>query len=486
MQLIGVLVLAAAVLAGVAAAATRPRIILYGFAAFVSIVGINVHFGVTLYLSRVFVLLFLASLLMKTALGARVEVSPRLLGPFVLIFALIVFFQLVAALTSPQVSDGVRQVFIYASAMLIFLAVIVVADTKEAVIRAVYIYLGAGIVQALYGMYQVVGAPLAWPTYQTLMAGIPTANDRTQDGFLYAGAYEAFRATGFFSADVSHYAGFLAGIIVLAVSLIVYNRRAIFPYIAAIFGTMGMIFSLSRSGMLACIVFGFPALFFLLSRIRPLGKIIYQSIVVPGVVGIVFAVTLGHFVLSSYGLELPNVSEIISTRFADLLAPGSNRSESMGEHLATRMAGLTAFASSPMLGVGLGVNAMQWFDTYAQRGWGGSHSHHLDVLGQTGLVGLTLQFLFMGIVGAYMWRGFFITRDRSRERYVLGGLLANYIAIFFGNFLYAYFMQDFVWFVMGAGVALSRLRILEATADSGALAFKSRGAPRAQPVQSPP
>jgi hypothetical protein len=473
------------VVLAVAAVTIRPRIILYGLAAFVSIVGVNIHVGATLYLSRVFVLLFLASLLVKTALGARVQVSPRLLGPFVLIFALMLFFQLVAAFTSPQVADGVRVVFIYVSAMLIFFAVIIVADTQEAVVRAVYIYLAAGIFQALYGMYQVVGAPFAWPTYQTFMAGIPTANDRTDDGFLYAGAYEAFRATGFFSADVSHYAGFMAGIIVLAVALIVYNRRAIFPYIAAIFGAAGLIFSLSRSGMVACVVFGFPSLFFVLSRIRPLGKVIYQSIVIPGAIGAVLALTLGHFILTSYGIELPNMWEIISTRFADLLTPGSNSTESMGEHLATRIAGLKAFASSPVLGVGLGVNEMPWFETYAERGWGGSHSHHLDVLGQTGLVGLSLQFLFMGIVGAYMWRGFSITRDQSRERYVLGGLLANYLAIFFGNFLYAYFMQDFVWFIMGAGVALSRLRILEAT-RKGRTVAPSPAAPSAQTARSLP
>lgn len=44
----------------------------------------------------------------------------------------------------------------------------------------------------------------------------------------------------------------------------------------------------------------------------------------------------------------------------------------------------------------------------------GAHSHHLDILGQTGLIGAGLQFIFMA----------------------LAGLLYAYIAIIFGNFMY--------------------------------------------------
>lgn len=52
---------------------------------------------------------------------------------------------------------------------------------------------------------------------------------------------------------------------------------------------------------------------------------------------------------------------------------------------------------------------------------------------------------------------------QGQGQYILAGLLASYIAIIFGNFMYHYFTLDFVWFLMGCGVALSRLLILEAS-----------------------
>jgi hypothetical protein len=310
-------------------------------------------------------------------------------------------------------------------------------------------------------MYQVVGSTFNWPTYQTLMGDIPTANDRTLDGYLYSGAYGAFRATGFFPADVSHYAGYMAGIVVLGLALMVYDRRWVLPYVASISGAIGLIFSLSRSGILACIVIGIPTLFFLLSKIRPVGRVLYRSVLIPGVIGIVLFGVVGPIVVSSYGIELPNASKIIESRLADIFDPGSNARESMSEHLATRMAGLNAFATHPLLGVGLGVNATPWFDEFAMRGWGGSHSYHLDVLGQTGLIGAVLQFLVMGLAIRLMWRAFMAKGDLSIERHALAGLLAAYIAIVFGQFMYAYYMNDFVWFLMGTGVAMSRLILLE-------------------------
>lgn len=60
-----------------------------------------------------------------------------------------------------------------------------------------------------------------------------------------------------------------------------------------------------------------------------------------------------------------------------------------------------------------------------------------------------------------MWRALFVSNENSLARHMLAGLLASYIAIIFGNFLYHYFTLDIVWFLMGIGVALSRLLIIE-------------------------
>lgn len=446
-------------------AVSRPHTVLYALAAVVSIVGIHIFVGITFYLSRIVVILFIFSIALRLLRAERIRLPAQFLSNYIFLFGLILFFQLFSVMLSAQVADGLRQIFIYLSVMALFLVVITVATSVEVIIKAIKIYLWAGLIQGLYGIYQVVGGPLSWPTYQNLMAqaGIPTSNDHTTGGYIYSGMYHSFRAIGFYPADMSHYAGYMVGVLLLAISFLVYNRRMILPYFVILFGGAGLILSLSRSGILAFIIFGIPALFFLLSRVRPpRARSLSRTLILPGLLGVVLIFVIGGPLLSTMDVALPDATEILSTRLADLSNPGTNKDESMNEHIATKLAGLDALMSSPMLGVGLGVNASPWWSETYHRGWGGSHSHHLDILGQTGLIGAGLQFLFMLIVGRYMWKGLFVTSENSLERHLLAGLLASYVAILFGNFMYHYFTLDIVWFLMGCGVALSRILILNA------------------------
>lgn len=445
-------------------AASRPHFILYALAAVVSLVGINIHLGATFYLSRIVIIVFLISLLLRFALGRGIHLPFKFLSKYVVLFSLIIFAQLISTIFSLQILDSMRQVFIYLSMMAIFIAVIMVGTSIEVIIKAIKIYLVMGLVQGIYGIYMVIGGPFGWPTYQTLLlADIPVANDHTRGGHMYFGAFGAFRAMGFFPADMSHYAGYMAGILILAMAYMVYDRRLFLPYLVVLFGGAGLLLSFSRSGLISFVVFGIPALIFLLSRVRPPNTKGIISLIAPGLLGLTLAGVIGPPVLSSLGVKLPNTIEIISTRMDDLFAPANSQfGGSMEEHIATRVAGLDALVSSPLVGVGLGVNASPWYSESYDRGWAGSHSHHLDILGQTGLIGTVLQFLFMALVGSYMWRGLFVTRENSLARHLLAGLLAAYIAILFGNFMYHYFMLDIVWFLMGCGMALSRLLILDA------------------------
>lgn len=444
--------------------ASRPHFILYALAAVVSLVGINIHVGATFYLSRIVIIFFIISLLVRLALDRRIRLQTQFLSRYIVLFCLILFFQLISTVFSSQILEGVQQILIYMSMMAIFIVVIMVGTSIEVITKAIKIYLVTGLIQGIYGIYMVIGGPFGWPTYQTLLlADIPVANDHTINGYVYFGAFKTFRALGFFPADMSHYAGYMAGVLILAIAYMVYDRRLFLPYLIVMFGGAGLLLSFSRSGLISFVVFGIPTLIFLLSRIRPLNTKGLISLAAPGLVGLALIGMIGQPVLSSIGIELPNTIEIISTRLDDLFVPaGSESGGSMEEHIATKLAGLHAFASSPLLGVGLGVNASPWYSESYDRGWGGSHSHHLDILGQTGLIGAGLQFLFMALVGRYMWRGLFVTRENSLARHLLAGLLAAYIAILFGNFLYHYFMLDVVWFLMGCGMALSRLLILDA------------------------
>jgi len=450
--------------AAVAFAAVRPAFILYALAAVVSLVGINIHLGVTLYLSRLVIIVFLASILIRTAMGERACLSRSIVPPFAMLFGLILANQLVSVLFSAHLLDGLRQVFIYLSLMVLFTTVVVVGTSVEAITRAVKIYLVVGLIQGLYGMYQLIGGRFGWPTYQSLMVGIPVANDKTLEsgGYVYSSALEAFRPNGFFPADVSHYAMFLASVLVLALALLIHNRRSLFLYVVLIVDTLSLLASLSRSGLLALILFGIPSLLFLVWRVRPTVGRLYSHILKPFLRVVMVGVVVVPLLLIYLETDVIDTFARIASRMSDLVDWGENPKESASLHILTRLLALDAFSSSPLIGVGLGVNASNWYSEYFQSAWGGAHSHHLDSLGQTGLIGAGLEWLFMGLVARYMWRGLFVRRGNSPERIMLAGLLAAFVLIVLGNLLYHFYLLDFVWFLMGCGVALSRAMILDA------------------------
>ena len=94
--------------------------------------------------------------------------------------------------------------------------------------------------------------------------------------------------------------------------------------------------------------------------------------------------------------------------------------------------------------------------------WYGAHSHHFNILGETGFLGAGLEWTVMAFVLLQMLRGLRHSRPRSQEQLVLVGVLAAYVTIVLGNFFYAYYTNDFVWFLMGCGWALSRTARREA------------------------
>jgi hypothetical protein len=443
---------------------SRAYLTLYALAVVVSLVGINIHLGVTINLTRIVIFFFYISIILKMAAGKIYHLPLNFLSPFVTLFSLTLFVQFISTILSDHALDGLRQIAIYISLMVLFITINIIGVNVRVITKAVYIYLFIGLVQGLYGMYQVIGGPFSWPTYQTLMEGIPTTNDRTVNGYYYTGAYQSFRPTGFFPADVSHYSGYMVGILIISLALLAYNRRSLFLSAVLVSGIMGLLFSLSRSGILTFILFGIPILLFLLWRLKPLKHWSISMFVAP-VLPLVLMVVLGVLaapVIGALGIDLTSTLDNIYTRMIDLVNAGGNENESMSIHILSRALGLDAWLSSPIIGVGLGVNASPWFSQNYQDYWTGSHSHHLDILGQTGLLGAILEWSFMWLVARYMWRGLFVANHYCQEQYLLAGLLASFIAIILGNLLYHYYINQFAWFLMGCGVALSRSIILDA------------------------
>ena len=429
--------------------------LIYWLAFVVSIVGVNIHYGITFYLSRIVILLFLLTFLLKSSFNKKID-KIWIYIPFISIF-----IQFISVIFSPRKIDGFQNVFIYISCFFIFILVIAYANKIEHIVKAIKIYLFVGIIQGLYGIYQLFGSIRGWPTYQTILAGIPMANDRTEDGYFYSGPFAAFRAIGFFSSDVSHYSGYLAGVLILSIALISYDKTKFYPYLVFFIGLIGLIFSLSRSGILAFIVFGIPTLYYTLRRFGLINR--FNIFKYKFSFFLIFILIL--FINNSpFKEEIPNPFITLSDRFEDIVNPNEDNGGSMNEHIYTRELGIDAFLSSPIIGVGLGVNASPWYSEKYQAGWGGSHSYHIDKLGQTGLVGIIIEWILMFMILKYMIKALKVKNDNRISKFLLSGLFATYLTIILGNFLYYYYLNDFVWFIMGCCVALSRI-IIKANAE---------------------
>ncbi len=435
----------------------RPSIILYALALAVSFIAVNIHVGFTIYASRVFLLMLIVVIVLRSLIYGKSGIYLNINPVFVILFILILFVQSLSLPLAENPVEHARIMFIYVSMMAIFIAVLILGSSIKALKKAVRFFLGFGIVQGAVGVYQVVGAIQGWPMYQKLIYGnqadtIKTGNPRHLMGVFYSGFDAMPRAFGFLS-DVNQYGGYLVVVILLALAFLVFNRRDILAYLALFFGGAGLVLSLSRSAWLTLIVFGLPALIFLMKRAGFFSHRLRGLMIRIGFV--VMLILAAGFFANQKGLF--NIQEVISKRIVSFV---SNESSAEG-HILTRLAALDAWKTSPLIGIGFDYIYSGWYSARYDHLWFGAHSHYFNVLAGCGIFGLGLEMFFMAVVFLYMWRGLNRSRSDSQERMLMVGLLAVFISILFGNLFYHYYMNDFVWFIMGCGVALSRRIVCE-------------------------
>ena len=430
----------------------HPAVILYALACAVSFIAVNIHLGFTFYVSRVLLACLLIVILIRGMHNLRGGIDLHVNQAFLILFFGTIFIQVITSLSAPSVSDSFRQMFIYLSMMSIFLAVLFLGVEVPVIIKAIYFYLAFSIVQGLVGVYQVIGGLRGWPMYQDLMGDIPMGNLRNAQGIYWFPEKMVPRAFGFFS-DTNHYAGYMVGVILLALALIVWNRRRVFPYVVLTTSCAGLLLTLSRSGIITLVGVGIPVLLFLLHRARFSARWLFRPMLL--LCGVLILLSLAGMEM---GRDLQTRSgevNFLDTLWGRLESLGAS-DEDVQLHLLTRLLALDALVTSPLIGVGMGVNASPWHSDRYNEDWHGAHSHHLDAMGQTGLLGAGLEWIFMALVFLSIWRGLKQSQCGSQERAVLAGLLAAYVSVLLGNFLYHYYLNDFVWFLMGCGVALAK------------------------------
>lgn len=447
-----------AILAIILLVVNKPHLILYWLGLSVSLIAVNIHImGFTFYLWRLMFVLIVIAWIVRSALGARGGFNLNIDRRYLLLFSGTIIVQTISSIYAVSAQEAFRQQLIYLSMMAVFLSVIILGTRTSDIIKALKYYLVFGIVQGLVGIYQVVGGLLGWPMYQDLMIGWTVGNARNLEGEFWFGSLMP-RAFGFLS-DVNHYAGYLVGVLLLAIALFVWNRRKLMPSIVLIVCSIGLMLSLSRSGIITFII-GLIVLKLLFHLAGMRSQWIIRAALIMSIVPAIFffAASINEGMSNAIGDKI-NYKAVIAERVEDISTIGDTLGGSVEVHILTRLLALDAWITHPLFGVGMGVNAAPWYSEKYQEIWRGAHSHHLDALGQTGLLGACLEWLFMGLVGITMWRGLKASQKNSQERAVLVGLLTAYIAIILGNLFYHYYLNGFVWFIMGCGVALSRIVI---------------------------
>ena len=111
----------------------------------VSLVGLNINFGVTLYLSRLFIAIFLIGLLISLSVRGpsyRLYIN-KLAAVFSIILALILIQHFMSVIISERVEAGLRQILIYSAVMILFIIILSINLQISTIIKGLKIFLAA-------------------------------------------------------------------------------------------------------------------------------------------------------------------------------------------------------------------------------------------------------------------------------------------------------------------------------------------------------
>lgn len=441
------------------------KITLYSLAIVCSLVAFNVHVGFTIYPARLVTMLFLASCLAMAAVrGGRLRAGPWD-RRFLMLFAALLIIQMVSLLGASDVLAGLRKMTIYVFLMMLFLAVQLAASNSRGIMDSLWLFMAMGTFQGLFGLYQVLGYSLRWPMLLAWLSFIPAGNPKHRLAAI-VGEDGVPRAFGTIT-EPNNYAGFMLLVLILALAWLLEWKRLRPQWrwllmLSLLFTGIGMVLANSRSGVAT-----------LLGGCAILGAIAYWKRLVRGahllraVLVVLLLIPTATVAVASIGVfqtragTSANVIQSFAYRASLLVTPDDPYSQqSVAGHLRSRLLALEMLSRSPALGVGVG-NFGGYYSSDLRTGNTGSHSHHLDALAETGIIGAVAEWLVMGLVAATMVRGLRAAPRHSPESTWLVGLLSGFLAVVAGNLLYHYYLNEFVWFLMAAGVALSQRLLRE-------------------------
>lgn len=269
-----------------------------------------------------------------------------------------------------------------------------------------------------------------------------------QQGAFYAGLYDPFAYVGQHGSIVDFYGPFLrlapgtfaneygeilqsVGILLTGWLVLVPGRRKLLPGLMLTAVMIGLVINFTRASWMVFAVGTFLLLVLARLRLRALLGI-----------GLLGAISLGLLLYLSQLLLAASVLLSVGQRFSEL---GQVQTSSAGQRLVTWQSAWQSFLESPLIGQGWGL-------------FPETHNVPLQLLAETGIVGLTGFYLLMGWCALTMLRGWRAASDPT-----LKGLLASFAMAFAGCLAFDltnHGIYHFVlWFCLGMGLALARLSL---------------------------
>jgi hypothetical protein len=427
----------------VATLTRRPFLIVAAIILLMGNVKVNYYLGFFTVFPE-YPLLVLATLLGFAAWLARPQWPPE--RRLVLAFLVWAFTGLLSVPFAAAVSRVLPRVVLIGLAMVTWLTVVVLVDSRARLWRALALWEIAATAYAIYGIVQMIGLVAGFDTSLHFLKGISNP-----DLFIGVGSPvrrrigDVFRANSMFN-DPNILGGFLAAAMTMALALREFHAetgrraRAVFEVVSL--GIMGscLLLTQSRSGVLAFLA---GAGVVLAHRPRSLGR-----------PRLWLAVAAGTAAVAGIALLLGVDYTLLFSRFA---AIADTNDASNRTHLDVFLYGLQLVARYPLTGVGLGNFGLFYGaerDAFYAKMM--SHSAPLTYFAESGIPG-GLAFLGLWVLLLHrVWRPEPAATDTA-ARAVRLGLFASLIALLVANVFYDYITRTFIWVIAGLGVCASRL-----------------------------
>jgi O-antigen ligase len=346
---------------------------------------------------------------------------------------------------------------VFAKAVLIGLAAMtccltfVGVRTERQLGRALVWWEGAAMVSVLYGIVQMAGIMMGFDTSLHFL-------EKYGNPLMYYGIGSPaelnfswfFRVNAFFN-DPNILAGYLAAAISMTLALLLRHAgvaerrtRARFESLLLWLGMICMLFTLSRSGVLALFAGCATVLIFEPEVLRR-GRFWFMAAV--GLAG-------AGLVSAAMGIDPLLLVERLAQSFDE-------NDISSRLHHGVFLYGLSLLARYPLTGVGLGNFGVHYgseVNVYYPNMM--AHNAPLSYFAESGLLG---GCAFLAVLGVILWRPWralqspSLRRERPELRACLVGLLGALVAINVSNLFYDYYLRTFIWVVSGLALVAARL-----------------------------